>query len=163
MKRSKRHFFHELHVESIEGSIIVLDIDGTIMCSSSKIVDQSVKDVIKLLQQKNTVYVFSNNFNGQRSRMIAKQLQLPYIESPYKKPHKKILNYIEHAMTPIVTIGDKYLTDGLFAQFIHAKHIRVSRYRCAKDSFADRSACAFDDCVYFGARICGFVKKDDFY
>lgn len=140
-------FFHELNTDNILGTTVILDIDGTLTCSSKRSIDKNVIRVIRKLQEENVVYVFSNNYNGKRSREIAKSLDLPYIESPYKKPNKKILQYIDE-MCPIVAIGDKYLTDGLFAQFTGARHIRVKRYRCDDDSMADKVACFLDDVMY---------------
>jgi len=146
-------FFHELDVNEIIDKTIILDIDGTLTCSSKKEIDKNVVCVIRKMQEKNTVYVFSNNYDKKRNREIAASLDLPYIESPHKKPSKKVLNYIEGEVCDVVAIGDKYLTDGLFAQFIRAEHIRVKRYQCKKDSIADKLACLSDDIMYFFAKL----------
>lgn len=150
-------YFHELHVASLTGAVVILDIDGTLTCSSSMHVSDAVRDTISRFQKENVVYIFSNNYNGQRSRAIAQDLGLPYIEAPHKKPNKKILHYIDHGTAPIIAIGDKYLTDGLFAQFTRVRHIRVRRYRCPQDSLVDRAACVFDDIMYRIARMAGVV------
>ena len=89
----KNIFFHDLNVDNIFDTTVILDIDGTLTCSSKKEIDENVIKVIRELQKQNTVYVFSNNYNGKRSREIAKSIDLPYIESPHKKPNKKILKY----------------------------------------------------------------------
>lgn len=151
-------FFHEIATDPIYDSIVILDIDGTLTCSSSCDIEQRVLNVVHKLREKNIVYIFSNNYNGKRSRDIAAQLELPYIESPHKKPNKRVLNYIKERGVPVIAIGDKYLTDELFAQFTQAEHIRVKRYRCKNDSFGDRAACFFDDCIYFCARLFGLTK-----
>lgn len=158
MKVREENFFHEIAIGSISDSIVILDIDGTLTCSSRCSIDKRVLDVVQVLQENNTVYVFSNNYNGARSRKIAADLNLPYIESPHKKPNRRVLNYIAERGCPVVAIGDKYLTDGLLAQFAQAHHIRVKRYRCKDDSFVDRAACLFDDCVYFFARLLRLTK-----
>jgi predicted HAD superfamily phosphohydrolase YqeG len=150
-KEQKDIFFHEIDVSKIHNSTVILDIDGTLACSSKKDIQQKVINVIRALQKTNVVYVFSNNYDGIRSRKIASSLKLPYIESPHKKPSKKILHYIEETC-PVVAIGDKYLTDGLFAQRIGARYIKVKRYRCKKDSLADKMACILDDVVYAVAK-----------
>ncbi|XLQ20417.1 MAG: hypothetical protein ACKUBY_01390 [Candidatus Moraniibacteriota bacterium] len=156
--KQKDIFFHEIDYSEINDSIVILDIDGTLACSSKKTIDENVLVIIRKLQKNNSVYVFSNNYNGVRSREIAKSINLPYIESPYKKPNKKVLHYIDGDICDVVTIGDKYLTDGLFAQFIKAEHIRVKRYRCKEDSIADKLACCLDDIVYFFAKSVRLVK-----
>lgn len=151
-------FFHELNVSGVHNATVILDIDGTIMCSSEIVASDSVRDVIKALQKNNSVYLFSNNFNGKRSRRIAKDLNLPYIESPHRKPNIKILKYVKNKSCPVITIGDKYLTDGLFAQFTSTKHIRVKRYHCENDSLWSRFACYVDDFVYAFARLFRIAK-----
>jgi len=156
--KQKTSFFHELEVEEISGMTVILDIDGTLTCSSQKDVSQKVIKIIRLLEQKNSVYAFSNNYDGHRSREIAKSINVPYIKSPHKKPNKKVLNYIQGEVCGVIAIGDKYLTDGLFAQFIGAKYIKVNRYKCASDSMVDRLACILDDLVYFCAKCLGVVR-----
>ncbi|MFA5986259.1 MAG: hypothetical protein WC819_02840 [Parcubacteria group bacterium] len=151
-------FFHDVPTDAIRDSVVILDIDGTLTCSSSTGVSDAVRQKISVLQRSNAVYLFSNNYNGVRSRMIAHDLNVPYIESPHKKPNKKVLNYIMQGTCPVIAIGDKFLTDGLFARFSRAEHIRVRRYRCAADSIWDRAACVFDDCVYNIARWIGLAK-----
>jgi len=155
----KNIFFHELDVDDISDTTVILDIDGTLTCSSKKEIDEKVIKVIRELQKQNVVYVFSNNYNKNRNREIAKSIDLPYIESPYKKPNKKVLNYIEGEVCDVIAIGDKYLTDGLFAQFIKAEHIRVKRYRCDKDSIADKLACLLDDVMYTIAKFLNYSIK----
>lgn len=159
MKISEAQFFHELSVESFSDMVIIIDIDGTLACSSSLEVDARARVVIGQLQERNTVYAFSNNYNGSRSRHIAKMLQLPYIEAPHKKPNKRILHYIDIGTSPVIAIGDKFLTDGLFAYFIKAKYIRVKRYRCDGDTALDRLACIVDDCVYGLVCVLGLVER----
>jgi len=154
----KSIFFHELDTDSIVDSVVILDIDGTLTCSSQRVVRQEVITVIRALQQRNTVYAFSNNYDGKKSREIAKSIDVPYIDAPHKKPNKKILKYIDETC-PAVAIGDKYLTDGLFAQFIGAHHIRVKRYRCKGDSVADKMACFIDDIAYAIAKFFHIVTK----
>jgi predicted HAD superfamily phosphohydrolase YqeG len=162
MKISEAQFFHELSARSFGDAVIIIDIDGTLACSSSLDVDARARTVIRELQERNTVYAFSNNYNGSRSRHIARALQLPYIEAPHKKPNKKILHYIDIGTSPVIAIGDKFLTDGLFAYFIKAEYIRVKRYRCDGDTALDRLACMVDDCVYGIACTLGLVKRCEY-
>ncbi len=144
-------FFHELDTHDIVDTTVILDIDGTLTCSSKKQIKEKVIKVVRELEKKNIVYIFSNNYNGNRSREIAASINIPYIEAPHKKPNKKILKYIDETC-PVIAIGDKYLTDGLFAQFAKAQHIRVKRYRCSDDPVMDRLACFVDDMAYAIAR-----------
>lgn len=150
-------YFHQIAIERFAGMIVILDIDGTLTCSSQKIVGDHVRKKVASLQKICAVYVFSNNYNSRRSRDIARDLCVPYIEAPHKKPNKKIMHYIDRGTTPVVAIGDKYLTDALFASFAGVQHVRVRRYRCSHDSIFDRAACFFDDIIYRFAHVVGLV------
>ncbi len=158
MRIKEEQFFHAIATECICDSVVILDVDGTLTCGSCTEVRRGVADVVQTLQKYNSVYVFSNNYDNMRSRAIAARLHVPYITAPHKKPHPKILNYIDTEARPVVIIGDKYLTDGLFAHFTHAKHVRVKRYQCARDSFFHKATCLFDDAVYVCAKILRVVR-----
>lgn len=127
MRDEKKHF-HEIDVNMIKNKIVIIDIDGTLVCPSGSDPSDAVHEKVRELEGHNTVYAFSNNFNGTRSRAVADKLGLAYIESPFRKPNPKIINYIKKGEQKLVMIGDKYLTDHLFAhfakgEFIHVDHI----------------------------------------
>ena len=153
----KNIFFHEIDTNKIVNSTVILDIDGTLMCSSQRQISKCVIDKVRALEKNNTVYIFSNNYNTKRNKVIAKSIEVAYIKAPHKKPNKKIMKYIKETC-PVVIVGDKYLTDGLFAQFIGASHIRVKRYKCKEDSLWDVFACAFDDACYFFVKLLRIAK-----
>ncbi len=156
--RDENVFFHELDTRDIVDAIVILDIDGTLTCSSKKQIKKEVIKVVRELEKRNEVYIFSNNYDCKKSREIAESINIPYIEAPHKKPNKKILKYINETC-PVITIGDKYLTDGLFAKFAKARHIRVKRYRCNDDSIMDRFACFVDDVAYAIAKLFHIVTS----
>jgi predicted HAD superfamily phosphohydrolase YqeG len=158
MMQKDAQFFHEIATDDIKNFVVILDIDGTITCSSHNVITEPVHAKIRQLQENNVVYLFSNNFNNERSRAIARQLNIPYIKAPHKKPNWKIFEYIDPGSCPVVAIGDKYLTDELFAIFGRCDFIRVKRYRRKEDSFFDKLSCLFDDCVYFFAKLLHIVK-----
>lgn len=152
MKEEKK-YFHEIDAAEISDSIVIIDIDGTVVCSSRSDASDAVRKVVYALKEKNTVYAFSNNFNGKRSRAVAKDLDIPYIASPYRKPNPKIIDYIKKDKQELVMIGDKYLTDHLFARFAAGRFIHVRRYTCKSDHLASRAACLLDDTVYAIAKV----------
>ncbi len=150
-----------MQTADIWDAVVIVDIDGTLVCSSRSTVSPRVAAVVRALQQHNAVYLFSNSYNQKRSRAIAHALGVPYIPAPHKKPRAKILTYIPHRPHKrIVVIGDKYLTDGLFARFIGATYIRVARYRCPDDSLFDKANCLCDDVVYTVLRWIGVVPRE---
>jgi len=151
--KEERKYFHEIDANAIKNTIVIIDIDGTVVCSSRSDASDEVRHTVRALEENNTVYAFSNNFNGTRSRAVAKDLGLPYIESPYRKPNPKIINYIKKNKEQLVMIGDKYLTDYLFARFAGGTCIHVRRYTCASDRAASRAACLLDDAVYAVAKL----------
>ena len=53
-------------------------------------------------------------------------------------------------------IGDKFLTDELFAVFAGARYVRVQRYACRGDSLFARVGCVFDDMVRL---LCGWCTR----
>lgn len=157
-KEQENKYFHEIDTEAITDAVVILDVDSTLVCSSQREISEAVRDMVRALQEKNTVYIFSNNFDKSRGPAIAKSLNVPYINAPHRKPNKKILNYIKEIDQEIVVIGDKYLTDELFARFSGGTFIRVQSYRCDSDHWTSHAATIFDDAVYALARLLRIVR-----
>lgn len=156
--KEERKYFHEIDADAIKDTIVIIDIDGTVVCSSRSDASDDVHRKVRVLEANNTVYAFSNNFNGTRSRAVAKDLGISYIESPYHKPNPKIIDYIKKDKRELVMIGDKYLTDQLFARFTGGRFIHVRRYECDSDSWVSRTACLFDDAIYALAKLFRIVR-----
>lgn len=139
-------FFSDLAVGDLEGNLIFLDIDGTVVADGETTVPRAAGEKIAELQKHNAVYLCSNKKNHGRNRSIAAQARAPYLETSARKPSKKILECVPRlGDQPRVVIGDKFLTDAWFARRIGARFIKVRRQRGATDNFLVRITYRLDD------------------
>jgi len=128
-------FFKNLDVERIKGNIIFLDVDGTITSDGNHEVEDSILSKLKILSQNNRLFFCSNKNNCERNQKISRLIGVQCLDSQYKKPSKKILDLVDNRENlPLLVIGDKFLTDGLFAKNIGAKFIKVKRITADQDS-----------------------------
>ena len=145
-----------LDTRLISESTIILDIDGTITPDSTTDVSCGILRAIQSLASRNVVYLFSNHRDNARNRSLARSLGLQYIDTPYRKPSRKIIEAIPacHRKKPIVVIGDKIAVDGLFAQRVRAQFIKVGRVLSASDRPSAKVAYFLDDLIaWFVARL----------
>ena len=132
-------YFKELHIEPIKQSVVILDIDGTLLADGERtptIDPAAAANVQQLVAQGNQVYLCSNGFSHklERNRTIAKQLQIPFYETSSKKPlASAILPLIAGTTKPVIVIGDKFLTDGLLAINLGIPYIDVRSIRSPQD------------------------------
>lgn len=141
--------FESLDTRSIIGSTVILDIDGTIAPDAKKEVSAAVVRAVESLAARNSVYLFSNHTDGARNRTLACRLGLEYLDTPHRKPSRKIIEAIpsRHRAQPIIVIGDKTTIDGLFARRIGAQFIRVGRVLAPSDQKWTKLAYFLDDLV----------------
>lgn len=131
--------------------IIFLDIDGTLVADSGTIPDQTGIEMVEKLKVNNTVYLCSNKKNFQeRNRNLAAYLNVRYLETNHKKPSRKILESVENPSNQsLLVIGDKYITDGLFARSINAEFFKVQHVSDHNESIWVKIIYAIDDGLYF--------------
>lgn len=133
----------------IENSIVLIDIDGTLAPDSSDSVDPETLADLNKLKAKNTVYLCTNSLNTDRNVRLEKLLNLKIINKLHKKPSGKILDEIDsRGKKNIVVIGDKFLTDYLFAKNIGATFIKAKRKLSGHESFMTKLINFADDAVY---------------
>ncbi|HBI33700.1 MAG TPA: hypothetical protein DEA43_00285 [Candidatus Moranbacteria bacterium] len=133
----------------ISNSIIILDIDGTIVSDSEYHIEEDILELISDLKKENTLYLCSNSKDSKRNTKIAEILNVPLINSPHKKPNKAIIDYINNEEKKnIIVIGDKFLTDGIFSKNINAKFIKVRRISNQKERFIIKLINIIDDIAY---------------
>ena len=81
-----------------------------------------------------------------RNRAIAEVLGVSLIENKHRKPNSRALGGIIPQYKKMVVVGDKVLTDGLFALSIGATFIHISpRVTDRAESLADKIFNATDD------------------
>ncbi len=139
-----------IHEITLEDCVAILDIDGTLVASakSAEAITQRTHEWVYQLKLKNRVYLCSNKKVHERNSAVADALGVGYLNSTHRKPSRKALAGL-CADRPLVVIGDKFLTDGLFAKNIGARFIKVDRMVCADDTYYDRFHHAVDDIAYF--------------
>lgn len=138
--------FKNLDISQLKGNIIFLDIDGTITSDGHHHVEEEVLSKLKILSQNNKLLFCSNKNNCARNQKISGLIGVQCLDGKYKKPSRKILNLVDNKDgAPLVVIGDKLLTDGLFAKNIGARFIKVKRIFSKEDSFLSKFFYFIDD------------------
>lgn len=159
-----RPYFRDLTVELIQQSIILLDIDGTLLPDGAQELDELTTIAVKkLAAQNNTIYLVSNGFSHklERNRSIAKQLNITYYETPYKKPLKMaVLPLIKDTEVPVVVIGDKFITDGLLAINLRVPYIPIRSLRSSSDPVYSRIGYLIDA---VGEKLFGTWARPPYY
>lgn len=145
--RRKTCYFADLDVSALRDSLVALDIDGTLGPHGCERLAQKVLQQIAILVLNgNLVRLVSNNADSERARRLATVLGVEAVESVYRKPNPRAFGNIPEPRLgwPIVVIGDKVLTDGLFAKRLGARFHKVEIVRSRSDPLAVRIHYAID-------------------
>jgi len=126
--------FKKLNTNGLKGYIIFLDIDGTLVDDNELELSEEALQKIRELEMNNQLYLCSNSRNHERNRKVGELTGVKYLDTDLRKPSKKILDLVDHAtFEQRLVIGDKFLTDGLFAKNIKAEFIKVARIESEND------------------------------
>ncbi len=140
--------FDQLNVSEIKNYLILLDVDGTLVIDNGNFLNIAVKNKITELSRFNQIYLCTNKKaqRSLRSRAFAESAGVKFLDTPHRKPSKKILNFIDNPnKLPLLVIGDKVLTDGLFARRIGTQFIKVKRLSSKEDSYLTKIIYALDN------------------
>ena len=103
-----------LHKNNIKG--LLLDVDNTLIDFELKILEGS-KDWINNLKENNfKLCILSNTNKIEKVKMVAKELDIPYIffaKKPLKKGFKQGAEFLELSPNQIAVVGDQIMTDVL--------------------------------------------------
>ena len=103
-----------LNKNNIKG--LLLDVDNTLIDFDLKILEGS-KDWINSLKENNfKLCILSNTNKIEKVKMVAKELNIPYIyfaKKPFKKGFKKGAELLELQPNQIAVVGDQIMTDVL--------------------------------------------------
>lgn len=143
-------YFRDLDITHFKGAQVIVDIDGTIVEDGGVLVRNPEKEVIRKLHQIGAVYLCSNG-NIERTKRVAHDLGVLYIDTHHKKPNKKAGATLPHAHKRVV-IGDKVLTDGLFALNLGATFVQVLRTSNSNEDVAVKVINAIDSVLSFFLR-----------
>ena len=145
------HSFAELSVERFRDSIVILDVDGTLMRDQGEAIAEDAARKIRELSAVADVYLCSNAHDD-RARAIARELDISFLNTPHKKPSRRVLETLHAHEKQVYVIGDKSLTDGIFALNIGAQFVEVRRMRDTVDRFSMRVLYIVDDIAGFFLR-----------
>lgn len=110
---------------NLQKKTILLDVDGTLVADSATKIDSKVVEVVHSLTKTNAVYLCSNSSDRERIKEIARWLAVEYIRSNKGKPSIRALSADLRNAVGLIVIGDKWLTDGIFALNIGAEYLKV--------------------------------------
>jgi len=141
--------FAELNTDDLKGYLILLDIDGTLTHNRLSAMEHATIEKVKELKKHNTIYLVSNRNDHPRNKKVGERANVDYLETNIRKPSKKIIKLLENpSKKPFLVIGDKFLTDGIFAKRIGAKFIKVKRLTSYKDSILAQITYFIDNLTY---------------
>jgi predicted HAD superfamily phosphohydrolase YqeG len=126
--------FQNLNISGLKGYQIFLDIDGTLVDDNEVELSEATMQKIRELEANNRLYLCSNSRNHERNRKVAELSGVKYLDTDLRKPSKKILELVDESpFKERLVIGDKFLTDGLFAKNIGAEFTKVARIESGND------------------------------
>ena len=138
----------EQHTFQFENSLVILDIDGTIVPDCGRVAPAAVVEkVLELKARANEVRLCSNSRRGnyaERLAAIAAQLDVGVCPVRFRKPNPLALSGVDRKGRALVVIGDKDLTDGLLARRVGAHFIKVRRKLDPADRLSSRMANQID-------------------
>lgn len=143
------NYFEEINLD-LKGRIIFLDLDGTLVPDSGLSFDAAVLRQIEKLKAVNRIFLCTNSNNKIRNGQIEKTLGLFIVTHDHKKPSPRVLQTLGLSGKPnnLSVIGDKYLTDGIFAKNIGAEFIKVKRKISGKEDVFIKLINFIDDCIW---------------
>lgn len=138
--------FDELDAGSFAGSIALIDIDGTLTHDGGANVTPSVAQKLQEIAAVADVYFVSNS-TPERTRLFADTHGVHALASAHRKPSRRVAEDLPPNGKQIVVIGDKALTDGVFAANIGARFVPVRRVTHAEDTIPVRALYMLDALV----------------
>lgn len=103
-----------LQKNNIKG--LLLDVDNTLIDFELKILEGSKDWINSLKENKFRLCILSNTNKIEKVKMVAKELDIPYInfaKKPLKKGFKKGAELLELSPNQIAVVGDQIMTDVL--------------------------------------------------
>lgn len=149
--------FRNTSFKTLRAKRVYLDLDGTIVPDGEEELAPHEAHVLHELQQGREVYVVSNK-GLVRGPRVADAHGIKAVVSHYKKPNPRVLKSLERPSEGAVVIGDKVLTDGIFAWRIGADFIKVDSLRAPTDDFLTRVSYALDSAVWSLCRALFWIR-----
>lgn len=150
--------FLDIPEEALAGTIVILDIDGTLVHDRGDVLDARCLAKVRALASKADVYLSSNTADRARVKRIAEEAGVRWLDSLHKKPHARALSSLDTVGRRVVVVGDKTLTDGLFARNIGAEFFHVRRMRSHREHPYIRATYFFDELYTLVERLMRVVR-----
>ncbi|MCA9356609.1 hypothetical protein H6784_04575 [Candidatus Nomurabacteria bacterium] len=139
--KSSQSYFKDCDFSSIKNSLVILDIDGTIVPhNGTEVLPDELNQINFLKENNNRIVIVSNNVDQRRNESIAQALDVECIETGYRKPDVRAIGKLvaQYSSQSLFVIGDKMLTDGLFAKKLGGVFWGVENLRSKEDSLGVR-------------------------
>jgi predicted HAD superfamily phosphohydrolase YqeG len=140
--------YFEQHAFQFENSLVILDVDGTLVPDCGRVATDAVAGKVLGLKAKgNEVRLCSNSRRGnyaERLAALASQLEVGVCPVSFRKPSTLAISGLDRKGRELVVIGDKDLTDGLLARRAGAHFIKVRRKLDPTDRLSSRMANLID-------------------
>jgi predicted HAD superfamily phosphohydrolase YqeG len=108
--------WNDITGRDIRDRTILLDIDGVLMADAEDTIHPETRPHIDTLIENNDVWIVSNTLRTERRPKTAAQLGVTWADTPHRKPSTQIMKALPYNdRKPLLVIGDKFFTDGLFA------------------------------------------------
>src|SRR5258708_5133532 len=153
--------YFEQHTFRFKSSLVILDVDGTIVPDCGRVASAAVTGkVLELKAQGNEVRLCSNSRRGnyaERLADLAAQLEVGVCPVVFRKPSTLAISGLDRKGRELVVIGDKDLTDGLLARRVGSRFIKMRRKLDPADRLSSRMANLVD--TVFGRVPIGLLES----
>ena len=153
-------YFEELNKELFSGYTVIVDIDGTLVPDGERTLAEETHGAFSSLQQNATPYLASNRDEPGRNQAFALALRVPLLHESLKKPSPALIWHTKKHLggEDVAVIGDKYLTDGIFALLLGAQFVRVRRKESGTESLWTKMIYTLDSVVGRVAAWCSAMR-----
>lgn len=146
---AKKHTWKDILARNLHGYTILLDIDGVLMADGEDVISSEIVDFVGVLKEHNNITIVSNTIFKKRRIYAGEILNIPILETFHRKPSVRILNTLSYDKSkPLLVIGDKILTDGIFAKRINSELILLTRRTHRNDRLFIKLTYIIDDLAY---------------
>lgn len=130
-----KYWFADLTPEQFRDKIVLVDVDGTLVADEEEEVCAAEQKSLHAIKEvARAVYLVSNGNRERTERMAQREGVFVHVSPRYKKPHPRLGDGLP--VGDYVIVGDKWLTDGLFAYALQMPFIAVRRLTSPQDALS---------------------------
>lgn len=138
--------FTDLQPADFAGATIFLDVDGTLAPDHVRILSEDVQVLLKEFVRHVDELYFCSNGSPKYARELATQYgaQFLYVHKPLTGKAKAVASSAKRS----IVVGDKFITDGMFAKFLGVEFIKVDHAVSGDESLLVRFVNLVDDTLW---------------